>query len=82
VYTRAVVIISDLVLDTTLTLQGLGATPNVLTILLLFALLVTKELMAVLSTSEGKFLNRALTIVVVPLVFVFMAQVVERFMEG
>jgi hypothetical protein len=76
------VIISDLVLDTTLTLQGLGATPNVLTILLLFALLVTKELMAVLSTSEGKFLNRALTIVVVPLVFVFMAQVVERFMEG
>ena len=75
-------IISDLVLGTTLTLQGLGATPNVLTILLLFALLVTKELISVLSTTEGKFLNRALTIVVVPLVFVFMAQVVERFMEG
>jgi hypothetical protein len=76
------VIISDLVLDTTLTLQGLGATPNVLTILLLFALLVTKELMVVLSTTEGKFLNRALTLAVVPLVFVFMDQVVERFMEG
>jgi hypothetical protein len=76
------VIISDLVLDTTLRVQGLGATPYVLTILLLFALLVTKELVSVLSTTEGKFLNRALTIVVVPLVFVFMAQVVERFMEG
>lgn len=75
-------IISDLVLDTTLTLQGLGATPYVLTILLLFALLVTKELVTVLSTAEGKFLNRALTLAVVPLVFVFMAQVVERFLEG
>jgi hypothetical protein len=76
------VIISDLVLDTTLTLQGLGATPYVLTILLLFALLVAKELVSVLSTSEGEFLNRALTIAIVPLVFVFAFQVVERFLEG
>jgi hypothetical protein len=76
------VIFSDLVLDTTLTLQGLGATPYVLTILLLFALLVTKELVGVLSNPKAKFLNRALTITVVPLVFVFVAQVVGRFLEG
>jgi hypothetical protein len=74
------VIITDLVLDTTLRVQGLGATPNVLTILLLFCLLVTKELVSVLTTSEGKWFNRALSIAITPLVFLFMAQVVARFL--